>query len=546
MLLRRVGASGPGVGVLLTVAGLVAGLTLIGSFVSWSDIDQLLTASATDPVGWLVAVGGFAVAFILRSLAWSLLLPALGFGHSLAAIHLALGANHVLPFRLGEPLRVISVLARTRVSPAHATASGVALRLGDIVGLVLIASLLAPRALLDLLGVVGSALAILLSLGLVASLAVMLRLGGPNLRRPDLTTAVLTFVAWFGEALLVWTVAGWGGLEISYLDALLVTVLAVAAQLVALAPGGIGTYEAAAVAGFVLVGVEPGEALVVALAAHVIKTVYSLVTGAIAMFLPRPSLLAGLRLPRDLPQAEIEPVADGPVVLFLPAHEEGPRIADVIGRTPSTAARRPVHVLVIDDGSTDDTVAAATAAGATVHSLGQNHGLGRAVAVGFEQALARFDAAVVVFCDADGEYDPAEIEHLIAPILAGDADYVVGSRFAGTIRHMRAHRRFGNLTLTRWVRWMTRQPVTDGQSGYRALSAQAAAATRIAHDYNYAQVLTIDLLQRGFRYAEVPIDYRFRDSGYSFVKLGRYLRAVVPTVLRLLSREPQVVQSSTT
>jgi len=166
--------------------------------------------------------------------------------------------------------------------------------------------------------------------------------------------------------------------------------------------------------------------------------------------------------------------------------------------------------------------------------------------VGFEQALARLDAAGVVFCDADGEYDPAEIERLVAPILAGDADYVVGSRFAGTIRHMRPHRRFGNQTLTRWVRWMTRQPVTDGQSGYRALSAQAAGATHIAHDYNYAQVLTIDLLQRGFRYAEVPIDYRFRDSGDSFVKLGRYLRAVVPTVLRLLSSEPKVVQSSTT
>ncbi|PSP17078.1 MAG: glycosyltransferase, partial [Cyanobacteria bacterium QS_8_64_29] len=54
----------------------------------------------------------------------------------------------------------------------------------------------------------------------------------------------------------------------------------------------------------------------------------------------------------------------------------------------------------------------------------------------------------------------------------------------------------------------------------------------IIHDYNYAQVLTLDLLGKGYRYAEVPITYRFRQQGRSFVRLGRYLRAVVPAVLR--------------
>jgi glycosyltransferase involved in cell wall biosynthesis len=144
-------------------------------------------------------------------------------------------------------------------------------------------------------------------------------------------------------------------------------------------------------------------------------------------------------------------------------------------------------------------------------------------------------ASVVGFCDGDGEYDPAELARLVTPIVAGDADYVVGSRFAGHIEWMRPHRRLGNRALTAWVRWIAREPVTDGQSGFRVLSGAAARDVEIAHDYNYAQVLTIDLLARGFRYQEVPITYRFRTSGRSFVRLGRYLRHVVPTVHRQLA-----------
>ncbi|MCB1002080.1 MAG: glycosyltransferase family 2 protein [Acidimicrobiales bacterium] len=241
------------------------------------------------------------------------------------------------------------------------------------------------------------------------------------------------------------------------------------------------------------------------------------------------------RLSTDIVSVPASPApAAAPVVLFFPAHDEGPRVAAVVARVPPSVAGHRVEVVVVDDGSTDDTAAVATAAGATVVSHGENRGLGAAVRTGFEVATAR-GAAAVAFCDADGEYDPAELERLVAPILAGQAHYVVGSRFGGTIERMRPHRRAGNLVLTRWVRAMTRQPVTDGQSGYRALSGAAAAAAAIAHDYNYAQVLTVDLVGKGFGYHEVPITYAFRSSGRSFVRLGTYLRRVVPTVWRQLN-----------
>jgi glycosyltransferase involved in cell wall biosynthesis len=212
-------------------------------------------------------------------------------------------------------------------------------------------------------------------------------------------------------------------------------------------------------------------------------------------------------------------------ILVLPARNEAPRIAAVI-------ARSPAPVLVVDDGSIDGTGDVARAAGATVVRT-EGLGLGGAVRTGLRAAVER-GADVVAFCDADGEYDPAELDLLIAPIMRGEADYVVGSRFAGSIRSMRPHRRLGNVVLTRAVRRLTGLPVTDGQSGYRALSRDAATAAEIGHDFNYAQVLTIELQRKGFRYAEVPISYAFRSSGESFVRLLPYLRRVVPAVVREL------------
>ena len=222
--------------------------------------------------------------------------------------------------------------------------------------------------------------------------------------------------------------------------------------------------------------------------------------------------------------------ADDPVVLFLPARNEAPRVGGVIARAPESVLGHPVVVVVVDDGSADDTAAVAVAAGAKVVH-GGGCGLGAAVRAGLAEAVT-LGAAAVAFCDADGEYDPAELAALTRPILEGEVDYVVGSRFAGRIRRMHRHRRAGNQVLTTWVRWLTRLPVTDGQSGFRALSAGAARSAELVHDYNYAQVLTLDLVGKGFRYAEVPITYERRRHGRSFVTAGRYLRNVLPAMAK--------------
>jgi hypothetical protein len=359
--------------------------------------------------------------------------------------------------------------------------------------------------------------------------------------------AVAALAAWVLESVVVWQVARAANLELSAYEAVGVTAVTILAQVVAVTPGGIGSYEAAATASLVALGVDAGPAFAVAVATHTLKTAYALVAGGTALFVPTPSFWGRFRVALDRPARPVElPVDVGaPVVVVIPAHDEEATVGDVVRRVPPVCLGRHVVVLVIDDGSKDRSADVAAAAGARVLAQPRNLGLGAAVRRALAEASALAPAAVV-YLDADAEYFPEDIVSVAAPILSGEADYVVGSRFGGEIRRMLFLRRVGNRVLTRWLRWIAREPaITDGQSGFRAFSAAAAADGEIGHDYNYAQVLTLNLLAKGYRYAEVPITYAFRESGTSFVRLGRYLHRVLPAVHRELNSEP-TAQSSTT
>ena len=537
-----------------------AALAAIAYSVDGSALADAARQARREPVRVAAAAGAFGLAFVLRALAWRRVLPGLGFGQALAGIHLALGANHVLPLRLGEPMRVVSVVRRAGASFDAAAASTVTLRAADLLAVVVLGLVAAPAAFAGLAGWAGW-----LALGGVAAAAVLagrwlrgLAARRSDVRLPGPVALGLSASAWLAESVLVWQAAHWAGLEITAAEAAGVTAVSVAAQAVAVAPGGFGTYEAAAVAAYVALGHDAADGLIAALAAHALKTAYSLVTGAVAVFVPAPAVIGRLRLPRVPGRAAGAAGPDGrhsdeagagsrhgtetegggrgrgPVVLFMPAHNEEASVADCVRRAPGVVLGRPVVVLVIDDGSTDATAVRARAAGAEVISLPANRGLGAAVRLGLAESVDR-GADAVAFCDADGEYPPEELEALVAPILAGEADYVAGSRFLGRIDHMRFHRRIGNKVLTRTLSVVARRRITDGQTGYRAFSPAAAADAEVIHDFNYAQVITLDLLAKGYRYAEVPISYHFRTTGESFVRLGRYLRNVIPAVYRELN-----------
>ncbi|MFC7371306.1 glycosyltransferase family 2 protein [Fictibacillus iocasae] len=225
------------------------------------------------------------------------------------------------------------------------------------------------------------------------------------------------------------------------------------------------------------------------------------------------------------------------VIVFLPAYNEEKSVADVISRIPRNFHPNVmVEVLVVDDGSKDRTVAAAVEAGADyVISHQANKGLGAAVRTGLQECSSR-GAHIGVMIDADNEYPADEIPELIQPILDGEADYVMGSRFLGTIDGMKLHRRLGNYVFTLLQCILLQKVIYDGQSGMRAFSSSALKEAEIIHDYNYAQVITLNLVRKGFKLKEIPITYKVRTTGTSFISFKKYIGNVLPAVWKEMRR----------
>ncbi|MEJ7842236.1 MAG: glycosyltransferase family 2 protein [Rubrobacter sp.] len=219
------------------------------------------------------------------------------------------------------------------------------------------------------------------------------------------------------------------------------------------------------------------------------------------------------------------------VAVVIPAKDEEATIGELLdGISKVVVDGHTLQPIVVDDGSLDRTAAIARERGATVVTHRRNRGLGAAVRTGLRAAVET-GADAVAYLDADLEYSPADIPRLLEPVLAGRADYVLGSRFLGGVRGMRLYRRVGNHAFTALLSALTGRRITDGQTGMRAFSRKAAEKAEIVHDYNYAQVLTLDLLRKGFRLEEVPIRYQVRRHGESFIRWS-YPAKVLPAIWR--------------
>jgi glycosyltransferase involved in cell wall biosynthesis len=221
------------------------------------------------------------------------------------------------------------------------------------------------------------------------------------------------------------------------------------------------------------------------------------------------------------------------IAVVIPAKDEAATMGALLaGISRVNLPGHDLHAIVVDDGSTDRTAAIARGRGAEVVAHPENRGLGAAVRTGLRAAVAS-GASAVAYLDADLEYYPGDIPKLLEPVLSGRADYVLGSRFRGGVRGMRLYRRVGNYAFTALLVLLTGARITDGQTGMRAFSREAADRAEIVHDYNYAQVLTLDLLRKGFRLEEVPIRYKIREHGESFIRWS-YPAKVLPAIWREL------------
>ena len=205
-------------------------------------------------------------------------------------------------------------------------------------------------------------------------------------------------------------------------------------------------------------------------------------------------------------------------VAIVPAFNEEHTVPTVIDEIRAFDAG--LEVVVIDDGSSDRTAEVAAAKGAHVLRLPFNLGIGGAVQTGFRYAYENgFDLAVRV--DGDGQHDPAQLGKVVDPVLRGEADIVVGSRFAGEAgdgyRSSRS-RRIGIRILATVVSWIVGQRVTDTTSGFQALNRRGI--TLFARDYphDYPEVeATVMVFRHQLRLAEVPVVMRERARGKSSI-----------------------------
>ena len=228
------------------------------------------------------------------------------------------------------------------------------------------------------------------------------------------------------------------------------------------------------------------------------------------------------------------------LLAIVPAYNEAGSVGRVIDEI--RAAQPGFEIVVVDDGSRDGTAEVARAHGAQVVSLPFNLGIGGAVQTGYRYARAHgFELAVQV--DADGQHDPAELSALIRPVLAGEADFAVGSRFAGTGSYRAPFaRRLGIRLFAGTISRITRQRVTDTTSGFRAANRRAIELFAEDYPHDYPEVeTTVMVVKERLRLIEVPVTMRERAAGRSSITAARsayYVAKVMVALFVGLFRAP--------
>jgi glycosyltransferase involved in cell wall biosynthesis len=227
--------------------------------------------------------------------------------------------------------------------------------------------------------------------------------------------------------------------------------------------------------------------------------------------------------------------AGAPLAVVVPAYNEAPTVAGVIAEVPREAGGLAAEVIVVVDGAKDGTAPEAASAGALVCDVPVNRGQGAALKLGYWLARAR-GAQVIVTIDADGQYDPAEIERVIEPILAGRADFVSGSRRLGQELTSDVVRHWGVIVFGALISLLVRRRITDPACGLRAMRAEVSAAVTLEQPQYQASELMISAALGGFRLAEVPTTMRDRGTHATATKKGgnlgyglRFARAALHT-----------------
>lgn len=224
------------------------------------------------------------------------------------------------------------------------------------------------------------------------------------------------------------------------------------------------------------------------------------------------------------------------VIVAIPCFNEERFIGSVVAKSSRYAAQ----VVVIDDGSSDDSALVAEAAGAVVYRHPRNQGYGAAISSALEQGRA-LGADVLVILDGDGQHDPRDIPHLIQPILEGRADIVIGSRFLEKANRIPLYRRIGQRVLNTATNVGSGQKLTDSQSGCRAYSAAALEKLRLSErGMAVSSQMQFAIKEVGLRVAEVPIHVLYGEKAKRS-PVGHGINVLARVLVLFTLRHPMVV-----
>ncbi len=196
------------------------------------------------------------------------------------------------------------------------------------------------------------------------------------------------------------------------------------------------------------------------------------------------------------------------IIVLIPAYNEAQFLGPLIARI----LNYPVKVLVIDDGSTDKTSSVALLAGAEVLSLSVNQGKGTALNYGFQEA-SKLNPDAIVMIDGDGQHYPEEIPQLLFPILRGQSDISIGSRYLNRFSGVPLIRRIGHFVFNQLTNLATGVHASDSQSGFRAFSRLAYRNIQF-HSKGFSVESEMQFLagQENLRVTDIPISIRYHNA----------------------------------
>src|ERR1700761_5565899 len=221
-----------------------------------------------------------------------------------------------------------------------------------------------------------------------------------------------------------------------------------------------------------------------------------------------------------------------PVALVIAAYNEEGGVGPVVEALPRTICGLAAEVIVVADGCVDATAKEAAEAGAIVADVPANRGQGAALRLGYR--IARDGGArYIVTTDADGQYNPGEIESLLAPVVAGEADFVTGSRRMGSEETRDPVRRAGVRFFALLVSALTGQRISDTTFGLRAMRAEVTGAVQLEQPQYQASELLIGVITHGYKLLEVPATIHRRTVGTSKKGQNPFFQLNIPAVNNL-------------